>query len=98
MGVSWHQSKERTILHGFVIEPAGTRQATIMTGVLLNVLDYVLTHEWLAIGLAEHAQVHPGAVFAAWDAMAPRERSIEEWFLITPSFDCEEAKGVCPSV
>lgn len=54
------------------IEPAAIRQAAEMPGFLLGVMDYIVAHEWLVIGLAEHAGVRPEAVTAAREALAPR--------------------------
>ncbi len=53
------------------IEPSAIRAAAEMPGFFLGVLDYVVAHEWLVLGLAEHAGVRPEAILHARDQLAP---------------------------
>ena len=53
------------------IEPSAIRQSAEMPGFLLGVLDYIVGHEWLVLGLAEHAGVRPEAVLEARERLAP---------------------------
>ena len=53
------------------IEPEAIRAAAEMPSFLPSLLDYVLDHEWLVVGLAAYAGVEPDAVMNARNALSP---------------------------